>query len=86
MCRVVRVHPLSRYRLWVEFSDGLTGEVDLSDRLWGPAFEPLKERSFFDRVSIDEFGAIGWPGGASLAPDALYKKLAAEVGVAENAG
>ena len=72
---VVRVRPLPGYHLWVEFSDGLTGEVDLSSDLWGPVFEPLKDKDYFAQVGIDERGVICWPNGADLAPDALYRRL-----------
>lgn len=78
--RVVRVRPLSGLRLWVEFADGLSGEVDLTGRLWGPVFEPLKDRAYFERVGVDEFGVVCWPNGADLAPDAMYDRLAASVG------
>lgn len=82
---VVRVQPLSGYRLWVEFSDGLTGEVDLSGDLWGEVFLPLKDKAFFAQVSIDEFGVICWPNGADLAPDALHDELAAAAAKQETA-
>lgn len=77
MYRVVTVNPLDGYRLHVVFEDGIEGEVDLSDRLFGPMFEPLHDPDLFRRVSIDEFGAVCWPNGADLAPDALHETLAA---------
>jgi hypothetical protein len=43
MTRVKTVKPLDGSRLYVEFSDGVKGEVDLSDRLFGPMFESLKD-------------------------------------------
>jgi hypothetical protein len=79
MDRVKRVEALSGYRLRVEFTDGVRGEVDLSDRLFGPVFEPLRDRKLFTQVSVDEFGAVCWPNGADLAPDALHARLAASV-------
>ncbi len=79
MARVSRVEALEGYRLRVEFSDGVGGEIDLSDRLFGPVFEPLKDPKLFAEVRIDEFGAICWPGGADLAPDALYETLKGSV-------
>ncbi len=83
MVRVTRVEPLPHYSLRVEFSDGVRGEVNLADRLFGPVFEPLKDEELFGRVAIDEFGAICWPNGADLAPDALHAKLShAHVGAA----
>ena len=77
MQRVSKVRALGGYRLAVEFDDGVSGEVDLSERLFGPMFEPLKDPEFFARVEVDEFGAVSWPNGADVAPDALYETLAA---------
>ena len=82
MYKVTNVEPIGGYRLQVEFSDGLQGEIDLSDRLFGPVFEPLRDQAFFDRVGIDEFGAVCWPNGADLAPDALYDKLSRKASAA----
>ncbi len=75
MQRVSRVEALAGYRLHVEFSDGVSGEIDLSARLFGPVFEPLKDPKLFAQVQIDDFGVICWPTGADLAPDALYEAL-----------
>ncbi len=75
MARLTKIRPRPGHRLHLEFSDGTSGEVDLSDRLFGPVFEPLREESYFSQVSIDEFGAPCWPNGADLAPDALYERL-----------
>ena len=78
MHRVIRVKPLPAYRLLVEFADGVKGEVDLSQRLFGPVFEPLKDPKFFAQAGIDEFGVICWPNGADLAPDALHETVTAQ--------
>lgn len=68
---------MPRYRLEVEFSDGTRGVVDLADRLFGPMFEPLRDEKLFAKANVDEFGAIVWPNGADLAPDALYVRMRA---------
>jgi len=31
--------------VWLKFADGSEGEVDLSQELWGPVFEPLERLS-----------------------------------------
>ena len=77
MPRVVRVAALGGYRLHVEFDDGTAGEIELADRLFGPVFEPLRDRNEFNKVMVDEFGAIAWPCGERLAPDAIYQRLTA---------
>jgi len=73
--RILKVQALPGYRLEIDFEDGVGGEVDLSDRLTGPVFEPLRDPKLFGQVSVDEFGAICWPNGADLAPDAVYDRL-----------
>ena len=75
MRRVVSVRPLDDYRLAVKFDDGTHGTVSLRDRLFGPVFEPLRDPDVFRQVLVDEFGAIAWPNGADLAPDALYEQI-----------
>ncbi|MEK6798239.1 MAG: DUF2442 domain-containing protein [Planctomycetota bacterium] len=77
MFRVSKVKALNGNRLHVEFCDGVAGEVDLTERLFGSVFEPLKDPEIFSQVSVDEFGAICWPTGADLAPDALHDALGA---------
>ena len=63
---------ISDYVLWVAFDDGTCGEVDLEGRLNGPVFEPLKDKSFFAQVSVDEeLETVVWPNGADLAPEFL---------------
>ena len=76
MHRVTQVRALDGHRVHVQFDDGVCGEVDLSDRLFGSVFEPLKDIELFSQVTVDEFGAVCWPNGADLAPDALYRRLA----------
>ena len=75
MERITQVKVLDNYRLEISFNDGVKGVVSLSDRLFGSVFEPLKDPNFFAQVRVDEFGAIAWPNGADLAPDALYERL-----------
>ncbi len=40
------------YVIWLRFSDGAEGEVDLQDELWGEVFEPLKDLSQFTRFRV----------------------------------
>ncbi len=75
MARLIHVEARPGYRLYLQFADGTSGEVDLSTRLFGPMFSPLKDAATFAAVRIDDFGAPVWPNGADLAPDALYRAL-----------
>ena len=75
MEKITQVKALDGYRLEISFDDGVHGVVSLSDRLFGPVFEPLKDPVFFAQARVDEFGVVAWPNGADLAPDALYDRL-----------
>jgi hypothetical protein len=68
------------YRVWLRFTDGLTGEIDLERELWGPVFVPLKDPAEFEKLRLKpELGTIVWPNGADLAPEFLYNELKAAV-------
>lgn len=46
MLEVIDAKYLEKYKLWIRFNNGNSGEIDLSDQLWGPVFEPLKDISY----------------------------------------
>ena len=81
MEKVIYVKAGPDWTLEVRFSDGVQGTISLADRLFGPVFEPLKDPAFFAQATIDEFGAVCWPNGADLAPDALYETIKQETHV-----
>jgi Protein of unknown function (DUF2442)/Domain of unknown function (DUF4160) len=77
--RVTSVAALPDSRLRVTFVDGVTGEVDmrlfLSDpRIDGTVFEPLRDPAVFAQARV-VLGAIQWPNGADIAPDAMYDAI-----------
>ena len=80
MQQVVDVNAGPGYTLEVTFADGLCGKIDLSSRLFGPVFEPLSNPALFCQARVDEYGAVCWPNGADLAPDALYRTISSAAG------
>jgi hypothetical protein len=77
MKKVKTVKALPGYRLEVELEDGTRGTLSLQDELFGPVFEPLRDTGLFAQVLVDEFGVIGWPNGADLAPESVLEQLQA---------
>lgn len=61
------------HSLWIAFNDGHESEVNLLPLLDGPVFASLRDPDNFAQVRLDpECGTITWPGGADLAPEAIY--------------
>jgi hypothetical protein len=74
--RIVDAHYVANFTIWLRFSDGAEGEVDLSRYLDGPMFEALRDAKEFRRFSFHpELRTIVWPNGADLAPEFLRSKL-----------
>ena len=76
---IVRVTAVRHVRdnvLWLEFSDGVAGELDLADQLIGPMFEPLREPNEFARVRLGA-ETIEWPNGVDWAPESLHALVCA---------
>lgn len=72
-----RVEARSGYTIFIEFSDGKSGEVDLSDWLDKPVFRKWLNREFFTTVHVDERNAIAWgeDGELDVCADTIYMKL-----------
>lgn len=76
MIKVVTARYVDQYVIWLCFSDGTEGEVDLSAELYGEVFEPLKDVEVFKTFSVNpEWGTIAWPNGADFAPEFLYSAV-----------
>jgi hypothetical protein len=73
---VVKAKYIDGYRIWLQFNDGKSGVVDLSDELWGDVFEPLLELENFRNFKFGEgHDTIFWDHGADFAPEFLYEKM-----------
>lgn len=76
--RVIDARYAGEYRVWLRFADGLSGEVDLASELWGPMFEPLKDKAEFAKLRAEpDFDTIVWANGADLSPEWLRERLKA---------
>ena len=74
--RVLEARHAGDYKIWLRFADGLEGEIDVAEVLWGPVFEPLKAVSEFAKLYADpECRTVVWPNGADLAPESLHDRL-----------
>jgi len=64
------------YVIWLRFRDGTSGEVNLSEFLAGPVFEPIKDLDVFRQFSIHpDFDTLVWPNGADFAPEFLHDAI-----------
>jgi hypothetical protein len=63
------------FRVFLKFNDGTSGVVDFSSFAGKGVFSKWLESGFFDAMKINAAGALEWPGGLDLCPDALYMQL-----------
>jgi len=76
MLEVEKIKYIEDYTLWLLFSDGTEGNVDLESAIWGPAFEPLKEVGFFKKAYLSPVSrTVTWPNDVDFAPEYLKIKL-----------
>ena len=76
---------VSGHTVWLRFSDGAEGEVNLSNELHGPVFEPLRNVEVFRQFVVHpELRTLVWPNGADFDPATLHNwpNLADEVSAA----
>ncbi len=75
---IVRFKVAANFKIEVTFADGTTGLADLSPRLaqgpLGDGFDAICEEPAFAKAYL-EHGALTWPGGIDLAPDAMYQRI-----------
>lgn len=67
------------YRLWIRFSDGSEGEIDLKQFITADNRQivaELRDEKAFAAIRVD-MDTVIWANGFDLAPEFLYQKLKA---------
>jgi hypothetical protein len=73
---LISVKALEKYKLHLEYDDGTSGIVDLSNFAGQGVFKYWEENNNFFKVYIDEEGGgIAWSKGLDICPDAQYLKI-----------
>ena len=72
---VIAVEPVGPLTLFVEFEDGVKGEVRFEESRLRGVFEKLRDPDYFKQVGI-HLGAVSWPNeDPDLAPDNMHIHL-----------
>ena len=75
MIRPIKVAALPGYKIRLDYADGASGVVDLSDVVGRGVFVPLRDKDFFNRVYIGEHGQIAWSEQIEICPDSAYLEI-----------
>jgi hypothetical protein len=75
MRKVSKVKALQGYSLELEFDDGASGTVDLSDLAGKGVFTLWNDHSRFEQVRVGPSGEVVWGEEVDLCPDALYLRV-----------
>ncbi len=75
MIRPTEVEPRDGFRIWLRYSDGIAGEIDLSHLAGRGVFKAWNDPACFEAVRIDPVGSIAWGEDLDLCAHALYLRL-----------
>lgn len=76
--RLLKARYVDGYRIELTYDDGTQGIVDFEGELWGEAFEPLRDLTYFKSFKLDRgFSTLVWPNDTDLAPEFLYERASA---------
>ena len=78
MLEPITVRALLIDRIWIEFPDGVAGEVDLSHLVGHGVFRVWEDDDTFDTVIIGSQGQISWSDEIEICSDALYLQIAGQ--------
>jgi len=75
MFKPVEVKALPNYKLWLKYTDGVEGEVDLSHLVGKGVFALWNDYTAFEKVYIGPSGEIAWSEEIDICPDSVYMKI-----------
>jgi len=75
MHKPIEVKVLPKYKLWVRYSDGVQGEIDLSYLMGKGVFSIWNDYKVFEKIRIGDNGELVWNESVDLCPDSIYMKV-----------
>lgn len=75
MLRPVEIQAMPGHRLWLRYSDGTEGEVDLSRLAGRGVFRIWAQPGVFEAVTLGPGRAIHWTDDVEMCSDSLYLQL-----------
>jgi len=75
MYKITDVKILSNYKIWLKYSDGTEGTVNLSHLVGKGVFSLWNNYEEFKKVSIGSSGELLWGKEVDLCPDSLYLQI-----------
>ncbi len=72
---VMEVKALAKYSIYVAFSDGVEGVVDLGHLAHKGVFQSWDKDDLFAQVHVDACGAIAWNDYIDICPDNVWLQL-----------
>jgi hypothetical protein len=74
--KIIKCKPHENYRLWIQFDDGIEGEVELKHLAGKGVFSAWNSIEYFKSVYIDKrTDTITWGEEIDLDPYVLYNNL-----------
>jgi hypothetical protein len=71
----IKVKALPGYKIWLEYNDGVKGEIDLSHLVGKGVFALWNDYQNFEKVYITDYRAIAWSEDLDICPDTQYMIL-----------
>lgn len=79
IAKLIAAWPLERYEVWLSFSDGTEGVLDLEQQLPPSKLEAVRDLRTFRQLRANRaLNVLVWPGGPMIEPTFLYRTLKRE--------
>ena len=72
---VIELEARDKYRLWLRYSDGTEGDIDLSAMADTELFSDWQKPGAFEQAKLGKYGEVIWTEDAALCADSLYLEL-----------
>ena len=75
MLKISSAKALPDYKIWIQYSDGVEGEVDLSYLVGKGVFSAWKDANVFQTFRVENGRSITWTDEIDLCADSLYLEI-----------